>query len=111
MTATRIPYKKWNVVYELDDTGETVIYDETRAELVVLNQTGAAVWYLVDGERSAHSIAEFIATEATDAPEIGRIEQDVEAFLAEMEGRGAIAFRLPGEDEGGEDEGGEDAPA
>ena len=64
------------------------MFDDERSELLVLNGTAAAIWYLVDGARSLAEIAAFIRAELPDAP--ADTEAAVRAFVDDMLARGAL---------------------
>lgn len=87
-----IPRKNWSVSYELEDTGQTVVFDEVRSELMVFNETAAAVWLLVDGERSVGAIVEFLQRELPVAVPEERMQEDVLQFLRGMVERGGISL-------------------
>lgn len=78
----------WNTSHELPDTDETVVFDEERSELLVLSDTGAAVWYLIDGKRSIADIVAFMRSEADYVPD--EAEETVASFARTMLERGAL---------------------
>ncbi len=78
----------WRVAHELPDTDETVLFDESENELLVLSATGAAVWHLLDGRKTLGQIAEFIARVAPQTP--GDVEGEVVDFALVLRARGAI---------------------
>lgn len=78
----------WRVAHELRDTDETVLFDESQNELLVLSASGAAVWHLLDGQKTLGQIAEFIASVATGAP--AEVEGEVIDFALVLAQRGAI---------------------
>lgn len=83
----------WNTSHELPDTDETVVFDESRSELLVLSDTGAAVWYLLDGQRSVQDIVAFMRGEADYVPE--EAERAVLSFVQTMLERGALEVVSP----------------
>jgi coenzyme PQQ biosynthesis protein PqqD len=87
-----VPVRAEVQVHEMEETGETVVANEARGELVVLNASGAAVWYLANGERSVAAITSELASRFGDPERIGA---DVEAFLEDLARRGLLRFRDP----------------
>jgi len=57
--------------------------------IYTLNQTGARIWALLDGERSVRTIREAIAEEYEVSP--GEAVQDILELLAQLETIGAVA--------------------
>lgn len=78
----------WRVTHELPDSDQTVLFDPASSELLVLSDSGAAIWYLLDGERSEADIIEFIRAERPDAPP--SLPDEVAAFLSDLLARRAI---------------------
>ena len=91
ITSQSIPERRPMLAHELPETGETVICDDDQRQLVVLNATGAAVWYLTDGERSVQGIADLIAAETDADP--ASVLGDVVAFLTSLCAQGAVSVR------------------
>ena len=69
---------------------EILIVDLDGGELLSLEDTGRAVWDLIDGQRSLAAIAEALAREY-NAPR-DRLEQDVAGLLRELEAAKLVAF-------------------
>lgn len=86
-----IPQRLPAVVHELAETGETILCDVDGARLLVLNDVGAAVWYLIDGRRSVDEIVSLVVS-TLDADR-AVVTRDVAAFLAELETQGLIEPR------------------
>ena len=59
MTSTMIPEKTPDLIWRSLDDG-TVIINPEQGDVKVLNDVGARVWELVDGERSVSQIAQEI---------------------------------------------------
>ena len=59
MTLTMIPEKKPDLIWRSLDDG-TVIINPEQGDVKVLNEVGARVWELVDGQRSISQIAQEI---------------------------------------------------
>lgn len=80
----------WQVSHELPETGETVVFDAGRSELLVLNPIGGAIWELLDGARSVSDIVSVLVAEVESAPSSGEVAIEVRRFLSDMVARGAI---------------------
>lgn len=78
----------WRAAHELPDTDETVLFDEAENQLLVLSSTGAAVWHLLDGQRTLGQIAAFIGELMPAAPT--SVEAEVIDFAHVLAARGAI---------------------
>ena len=78
-------------VHEIEEEGETVLYDAKGKRLLVLNPVGAGVWSLCDGEHTVAAIADLIV-EVLGADRT-RVVADVERFLDELEHEGLIEAR------------------
>ena len=110
-----VPERLAPVTHELTETDETVLFDENASELLVLSDSAAAIWYLIDGKRSVRDIAEFIEVEVAsqrapegsgpqapippsiqDAPSRELVSQ-VASFLEVLRERGVVALRGPEE--------------
>jgi len=78
----------WRVAHELPETDETVLFDEAQHQLLVLSSTGAAVWHLLDGQRTLGQIAEFMESILPTEPD--RALRDVIDFALVLAARGAI---------------------
>ena len=65
--------------------GEMILLQPEQEKLMGLNGTGAAVWELLDGRRSAADIARDVATRFARDEQV--VLADVLAFLAELEKR------------------------
>jgi hypothetical protein len=72
-------FRKASGVETAELSGEKVVLDSEGRVLRGLNSTGARVWELVDGTRSAEQIAAVIAQEA--GIDEARALADVRAFL------------------------------
>lgn len=78
-----VPRRCAGVAHEIEATGESAIFDEAGGKLLVLNDLGAAVWYLIDGARTAGQIVEVIAQHIS--VEHARLSADVLRFLGTLE--------------------------
>jgi hypothetical protein len=88
---TAIPNKVATVAHEVEDSGDVVIFDEKGNRLLLLNDIGAAVWLLLDGERSVHAIARVITETLPADP--AKVETDVQAFIDSLAAHGVIELR------------------
>ena len=76
------------LLHELPETGEIALCDLGSERLVVLNPIGAAVWQLLDGQRSIEEIVALVSeTLGVDAP---RVRADVEAFIESLDAQGLL---------------------
>jgi hypothetical protein len=73
------------VLHELPDGTPVLEHD---GALLVLNATGASVWQLIDGRRTADEIALEIAGVVHAPPDV--VRSDVENFLATLRERGLL---------------------
>ncbi len=89
MNLTAIPTHAPDVVSRLID-GEAVLVHPGQGVVRVLNQVGAYLWELTDGERSAADLAAALVAEYEVDP--ARAQADVLAFLADLAERGVIDF-------------------
>jgi hypothetical protein len=88
---SRIPLRADTVAHELEDERQVVLYDAEHKQLLVLTELGAAVWFLMNGQRSEAEISQqIVGALAVNAAEVAR---DVEAFLQALEARGFIAYQ------------------
>jgi hypothetical protein len=69
--------------------GETVLLDVDGRQLMGLNEVGALIWSLCDGEHSAAEIAAAVARDF--AVDEATARADVDAFLSELTRLGALA--------------------
>ena len=87
----RVPRRKDTLTHEVTDSDEVVIYDSNGPQLLVLNDTAAGVWLMIDGTRSVHDIT----AEILNHVEVERatVTRDVVAFLGQLEQRELIAWQ------------------
>ena len=87
----RVPRRKDTLTHEVTDADEVVIYDSNGPQLLVLNDTAAGVWLMIDGTRSVDDIT----AEILNHVEVERatVTRDVVAFLAQLEQRKLIAWQ------------------
>jgi hypothetical protein len=83
--------RRAKLAHEVDETGEVVVFDETGNRLLMLNQVGAAVWLLIDGERTGRDIAALIvANLGGERVALGQVEHDVQAFVGSLVEHGVV---------------------
>jgi hypothetical protein len=80
----------WALSYDLPGTEDMALFDETNSSLLLINGVGAAIWELIDGNRSVGEIVNFIVDVHGNSDSRGMIERDVTAFLGQMLERGSI---------------------
>jgi hypothetical protein len=87
--------RRAKLAHEVEETGEVVVFDETGNRLLMLNQVGAAVWLLIDGQRTGRDIAALILSALPNAAdvELGRVEHDVQAFVVSLIEHGVVELR------------------
>ncbi|OQX66597.1 MAG: hypothetical protein B6A08_19660 [Sorangiineae bacterium NIC37A_2] len=82
------------VSHELSETGELILFDQEKSEVVMFNAMGACIWELIDGRRTARELVDFIVEARGAEKERPVIERDVFAFLRELVGRRSIRLRV-----------------
>lgn len=89
-----IPRRRAAIVHELDDTGQTVVFDEAGERLLVLDDLAAAIWYLIDGRRSVREIGDFVSGNLPPgaAADPARAASDAGEFLARLAREGLVEF-------------------
>lgn len=92
--SVKTPVRRAMLAHEVDETGEVVVFDAEGNRLLMLNQIGAAVWLLIDGERTTDDIAKLIVeTMAVQPGEEPRVTGDVDAFVESLLQHGVIELR------------------
>ncbi len=91
MSANPVPVPKELPRHEIGPEGETVLFDADGSQLLVLNDIGAGVWLLLDGERGLADIVDEIL-EVHPATR-DAVERDVRAFLDDLVERGLVTWR------------------
>jgi exopolysaccharide biosynthesis protein len=83
--------RRAKLAHEVDETGEVVVFDETGNRLLMLNQVGAAVWLLIDGQRTGRDIAALIVENlGGERMALGQVEDDVQAFVGSLVEHGVV---------------------
>jgi hypothetical protein len=91
MTDSLIPARIASVAHEVQETGDVVVFDEKGNRLLLLNDVGAAVWLLIDGQRSVRDIAAVIAE--TLPADAATVELDVRSFVESLLAAGVVERR------------------
>jgi hypothetical protein len=86
----RVPLRGNAMVHEVSGSEEMVLYAKDGGQLLLLNDIGAGIWYLVNGRRNVGEIVEEICQYFPENPE--RVHSDVLNFLGQLEGAGAVRF-------------------
>jgi hypothetical protein len=86
---TDVPVHAPGVIGRLID-GEMVLVHPAQGMVRVLNQVGARLWELVDGQRSVDEIAAGLAVEYRVSPD--RARSDALAFCADLMNRGVLVL-------------------
>lgn len=94
MTRTGLPQRHPDAAYKLVDGEALIVVPGSDATHVVLNETGARIWELLDGTRDLDSISASIAEEFEAEPAQAR--RDLEDLLAELREHGAMADSATG---------------
>ena len=93
MTLLDIPIPNPAAVQEKGTNGRTVLVNPDTAGAMAVNQTGALVWKLVNGQRTAEEIAAAVRNRFPHAP--GTVAEDVRALLANLAEEGFIGREIP----------------
>lgn len=91
-TLEAVPAPVQGVVGRVVDNEAVLVLPE-KGEVKVLNEVGARIWALTNGDRSVKEIARLICEEYEVELEIA--EADTLDFLRDLEDRGAIKFSRP----------------
>ena len=86
----RIPTRTSRPVHEVEERGDTILYDREGSVLVVLNDIAAGIWPLIDGTRTVADLASAVV--AHIAADKERVEADIRTFLDELEGLELVAW-------------------
>ncbi|QQR89605.1 MAG: PqqD family protein [Myxococcales bacterium] len=84
-----VPKRKTITTHQMNDE-ELALVDEQNNCVLLLNNVGAAVWYLIDGNRSVDAICESIV-QTLPVPN-DRVKQDVESFVRELQAKHLVEF-------------------
>ncbi len=73
------------------DEGKVMVNCDTGAAITI-NKTGALIWTLIDGRRTAEEIAEAVRRSFGNAPDT--VREDVAALLVTLEEDGFIGYEF-----------------
>jgi hypothetical protein len=88
ITVPDIPIPNPAAVREDRADGWTLLVNPDTAGAMVVNQTGAPIWKLVDGRRTAEEIAAAVRNRFPDAPD--NVTEDVRALLTKLAEEGFV---------------------
>jgi len=89
MISTMIPEKNPDLMWRSLDDG-TVIINPEQGDVKVLNNVGARVWELVDGQRSVSQIAQEITQDYEVS--LDEANKDLQDYLQVMIGQGLLQW-------------------
>jgi len=72
---------------------EYLLMDEVAGIIFNLNSLGAAIWRLLENPTANDEIAQVLAVAFPEITQ-GQIQEDVEALLRQLEGKGLISFEV-----------------
>ena len=88
--ANQIPQINASLTHEVANSDEFVVFDQAGNELLVLNDTAAAIWLLVDGQRNTDEIiAEITAVLAVEQEVVAA---EVEHFSSDLAARNLLSW-------------------
>ena len=93
ITVPDIPIPNPAAVREAGTGGRTVLVNPDTAGAMAMNQTGALVWKLVNGRRTAVEITAAVRNHFPDAPD--SVAEDVRALLTKLAEEGFIGWEIP----------------
>ncbi len=73
--------------------GWTLLVNPDTTGAMAVNQTGALVWKLVDGRRTADEIIAAVRSRFPDAPD--NVAEDVRALLTKLADEGFVGREIP----------------
>lgn len=91
LVKTRIPVRHKALVHHLEDSQESVLHDANGNQLLVLNESAAVIWLLIDDKRTVEDIAKLIAESIPSSP--SSTADEVYDFLIDLEARELLHWR------------------
>jgi hypothetical protein len=88
-----IPIPNPDAVQEAGADGWTLLVNPDTAGAMAVNRTGALIWKLVDGRRTAEEITAAVLSRFPDAPD--SVAEDVRALLIRLAEEGLIGREIP----------------
>lgn len=89
VSLNQIPVPKTDVIGQRIDQ-ELVLVLTDKAQVKVINESGAFIWQQVDGSRSIREIAELVSQEYEI--DIAQAEEDVLSFIIELADKGVLGL-------------------
>ena len=93
ITVPDIPIPNPAAVQEVGTDGWTLLVNPDTAGAMAVNQTGALIWKLVNGRRTAEEITAAVRNRFPDAPDT--VAEDVRALLTKLAEEGFIGREIP----------------
>ena len=93
ITVPDIPIPNPAAVQEVGADGWTLLVNPDTAGAMAVNHTGALIWKLIDGRRTAAQIAAAVRERFPDAPDT--VAEDVHALLTKLAEEGFIGQEIP----------------
>ena len=93
ITVPDVPIPNPAAVQEVGTDGWTLLVNPDTAGAMAVNQTGALVWKLVNGRRTAEEITAAVRNRFPDAPDT--VVDDVRALLTKLAEEGFIGREIP----------------
>ena len=93
ITVPDVPIPNPAAVQEVGTDGWTLLVNPDTAGAMAVNQTGALIWKLVNGRRTAEEITAAVRNRFPDAPDT--VVDDVRALLTKLAEEGFIGREIP----------------
>lgn len=93
ITVPDVPIPNPAAVQEKGTDGWTLLVNPDTAGAMAVNRTGALIWKLIDGRRTAAEIAAAVRKHFPDAPDT--VDEDVSALLTKLAEEGLIGREIP----------------
>jgi hypothetical protein len=93
VTVPDVPIPNPEAVQEAGTDGWTLLVNPDTAGAMAVNQTGALIWKLVNGRRTAEEIAAAVRSRFADAPDT--VAEDVRALLTKLAEEGFVGREVP----------------
>ena len=93
ITVPDIPIPNPAAVQEVGIDGWTLLVNPDTAGAMAVNQTGALIWRLINGRRTAEEITAAVRNRFTDAPDT--VTDDVLELLTKLAEEGFIGREIP----------------
>lgn len=91
MKDLRIPVHRPELIWQTVDN-ELVIVSPAQGKVRALNELGATVWQMIDGEQTINQICINLSAAYTDTP-IDQIEADLQEFITDLDSRNLITWQ------------------